>query len=359
MLDQIMAEGDRDIRPAEATLRAAHDSLKYTSPGIRAREAAAQLGVSEAELVAARVGDGVIRLTPDFGEVLKAMPEVGQVMALTRNDHCVHEKHGAFGNVSIGPGHGMVLNHDIDLRLFMSHWRFGFAVTEEVASGVRSSLQFFDIDGAAVHKIYVTNHSDRAAYDDIVARYGDPQQSGEISITPLPAKRAELPDSEIDIANFRAHWQSLQDTHDFFGLLQEFGVSRTQAMRLGGPEFVTPVAAGALRQVMEAASTRDIPIMCFVGSAGCIQIHTGPIKALKVMGPWFNILDPGFNLHLREDAIAAAYVVRKPTRDGDVTSLELFDASGHCFAQFFGERKPGKVELPAWRDAIAELTVAA
>ena len=34
---------------------------------------------------------------------------------------------------------------------------------------------------------------------------------------------------------------------------------------------------------------------------------------------------------------------------------ELFDADGLCFVQFFGERKPRKAELDAWRTIIAEL----
>jgi hypothetical protein len=37
--------------------------------------------------------------------------------------------------------------------------------------------------------------------------------------------------------------------------------------------------------------------MCFVGNRGCIQIHTGPVKNIKIMGPWLNVMDPGFNLH--------------------------------------------------------------
>ena len=64
-----------------------------------------------------------------------------------------------------------------------------------------------------------------------------------------------------------------------------------------------------------------------------VPMH-GPIKALKATGPWFNILDPRFNLHLPEDAIPSAWVVKKPTSDGTVTSLELFDAGGFCFVQF-------------------------
>ena len=95
--------------------------------------------------------------------------------------------------------------------------------------------------------------------------------------------------------------------------------------------------------------------MVFVGNQGCIQIHTGPVVNLKRMGPWYNVLDPDFNLHLREDQIDTAWVVRKPTRDGVVTSLELFDKDGFCFAQLFGARKPGKPELQAWRDLLAAL----
>jgi putative hemin transport protein len=73
------------------------------------------------------------------------------------------------------------------------------------------------------------------------------------------------------------------------------------------------------------------------------------------MGPWFNVLDPQFNLHLREEHVASAWVVKKPTADGVVTSLELFDAAGNQIALIFGKRKPGKPELQAWRDVVAEL----
>jgi putative hemin transport protein len=339
---------------AEA-LRQALVDFKDRHPGIRARDAARELGVSEAELVACRVGENVVRLDTDFAELLRNLPSVGEVMVLTRNEHCVHEKHGSFGRVNIGPGHGIVLNHDVDLRLFMSHWRHGFVVTEEVASGVRTSLQFFDIDGTAVHKVYLTGKSDRAAFDTLQDRFSAEEQTADIEIAPLPVRPPNRPDSDIDLVNFHRHWRALQDTHDFFGLLQEFGVGRDQAMRLAEREFAYQVPADAMRTMLEAASAQQIPIMCFVGNPGCIQIHTGPISTLKVMGPWFNILDPGFNLHLREDAIRQSWVVRKPTRDGIVTSLELFDKDGACFVQFFGERKPGKAELDEWRQIIATL----
>ena len=98
-----------------------------------------------------------------------------------------------------------------------------------------------------------------------------------------------------------------------------------------------------------------LPIMVFVGNPGCIQIHTGPVRNLRPIDHWLNVLDPGFNLHLRSDRIASAWVVRKPTVDGFVTSLELFDAAGETIAMLFGGRKPGRPELPQWQATVERL----
>jgi putative hemin transport protein len=111
----------------------------------------------------------------------------------------------------------------------------------------------------------------------------------------------------------------------------------------------------SIRLLLQDVARIGLPIMCFVGNPGMIQIHTGPVRRVEVMGDWLNVLDPGFNLHLREDRIAAAWVVRKPTSDGPVTSVELFDADGDTMAMFFGERKPGKRELPGWRAMVDAL----
>ena len=44
------------------------------------------------------------------------------------------------------------------------------------------------------------------------------------------------------------------------------------------------------------------------------------------MGPWQNVMDPGFNLHLRRDRITEVWAVEKQTRDGPTISVEAFDA---------------------------------
>lgn len=95
--------------------------------------------------------------------------------------------------------------------------------------------------------------------------------------------------------------------------------------------------------------------MIFVGNRGCLQIFTGTVDKLLRTDEWFNILDPGFSLHLRDGDIAHARVVRKPTKDGIVTSLELYDAGGDTIARLFGERKPGRAENDTWRQLVNDL----
>ncbi|GAB4366397.1 MAG: hemin-degrading factor [Kiloniellaceae bacterium] len=342
-------------RPAGPELMRRLAALKDAEPGLRARDAAARLGVSEAELVAARCGAGVRRLDGPWPELLKALPTLGTVMVLTRNDSAVHEKVGTFDKVSAFQNMGLVLNGAVDLRLFFSHWHFGFAVAEEAHGAVRHSLQFFDVDGLAVHKVYLREESDAAAYEALVTRHLHADQAPAIRVAakaPLPGDR---PDDAIDRAALRDRWQALQDVHDFRAMLIDLGVGRLQAFRLVGDDLAYRVDPGSFRRALEQAAASGLSIMVFVGSPGVVQIHTGPVKKLKEVGPWFNVLDPGFNLHLREDGIAEAWVVRKPTRDGLVTSLEIYDADGGQIAWMFGERHEGEAELAEWRALVETL----
>lgn len=345
---------DRLSGPA---LYAAHQDLITNEPKMRVRDAAEKLGVSEAELVASRTGHaGVTRLKGPLGALIDEAQKLGKVMVLTRNDYVVHEKIGEFDHVNVGPGMGLVLNHDIDLRLFLNRWHFGFAVVDDTDQGPRRSLQFFDGDGTAVHKIYLKDDTKAGAYDAIVKAHAADDQSAELAVMAPPPVKADAPDAEIDVAGMRAHWAALQDTHDFIHLLRDYGVGREQALRLAGGEYAERLPASIFADLFENARDRKVPIMVFVGNPGCVQIHTGPVENLKVMGPWYNVLDPTFNLHLRGDQVTSAWLVRKPTSDGIVTSVELFAQDGTLICQMFGERKPGQAELESWRDLAEGLS---
>lgn len=339
------------------------DTLTTSRRGSKARhrDIAEQLQISEGELIASHVGASLsdptvilhaTRLQSDWPRLLASLEPLGEVMALTRNASCVHEKTGTYRNVSHHKQMGLVLGEAIDLRVFYQHWAHGFGVVEETSRGPQRSLQFFDAAGTAIHKIFLTPTSHVPVYANLVAQFSDGDQAPGITPHPVTPRKVEQPDADIDVAGFRRGWDALRDTHDFFGLLQRFGVTRTQALRLAEAKFVQQVEADDCQSLLQAAATDGVSLMVFVGNPGLIQIHCGPIKKVAAMGPWVNVLDPGFNLHLREDHIASAWLVKKPTVDGLVTSLEVFDAHGETMAMFFGDRKQGKREPCDWRALI-------
>jgi len=327
-------------------------ALKVENPHLRIRNAAEQLGVSEAELLAVNVGNGVTVLKPEFADLLQEVVKLEKVMALTRNDECVHERKGVYLNPDFSNPHGQVfVGEDIDLRIFMNSWKFGFSVIE----GDRKSLQFFGKDGLALHKIYLTNKSNEAEFDALTDKYKADEQSPNVVTEAVPGKPTEKADSDIDVAGFQQAWKDLKDTHDFFMMLRKFGVTRTQALRLAPEGYATKIENSKVVNVLEDASEKELPIMIFVGNRGIIQIHTGEVNKTLWHQQWFNVMDPDFNLHLDTTKITETWITKKPTEDGEVTSIEVFNKEGDFIVQLFGKRKPGNPELQGWKDLVAGL----
>ena len=330
------------------SLRQRHGALVEEHPKLRIRERAQRLGVTEAELVAAGCGVASRQLGGTAQALFRDLGTLGSVMALSRNDHAVHERHGQYQSIEANGPVGIVLGPDIDLRMFFGGWKHFYAVTENG----RDSIQFFDKAGEAVHKIYRTDQTDATAWSAYIERHAA-QEIAPVRVEGF--ERIDEADAPADDGALRAHWRALKDTHDFFAMLRQFKVSRLGALRAVGPDLAQRVDKRAVETVLEHSAATGLSIMCFVANRGIVQIHTGAVKKLLRTGPWFNVLDETFNLHLNTEAVASSWVVNKPTVDGWVTSLELYGEDGGMIVQFFGERKPGQPELPEWRHLLASL----
>jgi putative hemin transport protein len=330
-------------------LNHAYARYREQNPTARIRNAAADLGVSEMELLCLSAPEKAIPLQGNFEDFLKEVKICGKVMALTRNDDAVHERKGTYLNVSFNPHAGLVLGPDIDLRLFMGKWKFGFAVAEPFRGEERLSFQFFDAAGQAVHKIYMTEHSDLAAYQLLRDNHALPADADYFpEVTPV-IKPARTINPNPDLPGFQKAWTELKDTHDFYILLRNFRMDRVQALELAPEGYTRKMPAHFFKNVLSGAAEKQVDIMVFVSNHGTIQIHTGPVLKLLQTGEWYNVLDDDFNLHLNENGISETWLVKKPTTDGLVHSVECYDQNGELIVQFFSKRKPGNPESEEWR----------
>ncbi|QCR21140.1 hemin-degrading factor [Pontibacter sp. SGAir0037] len=341
------------------TLVKAWQGLQQAKPALRIRDAARELGTNEATLLATMVGKNAIRLEGDWGTLVKRLPELGYVMALTRNDSCILEHKGAFKQVNVMEGVATVIG-PIESRFFFYAWHVAFAVEELKNDRRLTSLQVFDKAGDAILKVYL--QEGKSNYDAYIALVEDFRAAGQEQEQFTEPYAARVYDTEVDAEELLYDWADLQDTHDFHGMLRKHKVHRHHAMELAHGPFTYMIHPEKVKEILESAAATKLPIMIFVGNRGNIQIHQGKVRTIRILerghaGPqtWVNVLDPEFNMHLLQDIIASAWVVKKPTRDGVVTSIELFDQQKELVVSFFGLRKPGQPELEEWRQLVNSL----
>ena len=339
-------------------------ALRVEQPRLQPRDAAQKLNVSEAELVATNVGKGATRLR-DGGASYKAvydrLHELGQIKAITRNDTAVLERVGTVTQARLNadgrviPGTGFA-GGPIDLRFGADQWRSAFAVVQPSREGKTSrSLQFFDVHGNAVNKVYLDNEAGVAAFDKLVADFKAPEQLAYLSVDKAPTKVVKKPNGEVDVKELRDTWNELSDVHEFPRLLKDLGITREQALDLIGKDAAYRISAQSVQTLLDSAATQGQPIMVFVSNPGMTQIFSGKITKVKATDEWYNVLDPDFNLHLRQAGIDHGWVVKRPAKDGMITSVEFYDAKGEQVVNFFSRRDRNKEETAAWRNIVASL----
>lgn len=338
-------------RPDPAAIRAA----RAENPKARDRDLAETLGISEAELLAAHVGNGVRRISAHPDDLMPQISKLGEVMALTRNRSAVHERVGTYGEYRSGPHASMVLGDEIDLRIFAKHWVYGFAIDQQTPKGPRRSLQVFDAAGDAVHKVFLRETSNLAAWEEVINALALDETFQTLEVSERTAvEGAKTNPEKLDI--LLDEWAKMTDTHQFLRLTSKLGMNRLGAYRMvTGGRWVRSLAPDALDRLIERVSILGAETILFVGNQGNIQIHWGGLETVKPMGPWMNVLDPRFNLHLRSDHVVEVYAIEKPTKRGPAISVEAFDAEGALILQVFGRKTDTDADGSLWAKIVAEL----
>ncbi|TKW68208.1 MAG: hemin-degrading factor [Paracoccus denitrificans] len=321
---------------------------------VRPYDLANQLGIPEAALAEADLGHGVIRIDPTLGRLIPAIETLGEVMALTRNRSCVIEKIGTYTDFHDGDHAAMTLGHDIDMRMFPRHWVHAYAVEAETKDGVRRSVQVYDAAGDAIHKVHLREGSDLTAWASLCDQLALPDQESLSDFQPRPEPEgARIAQDRAD--TLRDEWVKMTDTHQFNTLVRRLKMNRLGAYRLAGEPMAKQLDVEAVPALLDQVQASGQGVMFFVGNAGCIEIHSGPMQTIKPMGPWLNVLDERFNLHLRGDHVAEVWLVDKPTKRGAAISVEAFDEDGELIFQCFGMRPEKGGDPDAWSALVAGL----
>lgn len=334
-----------------AAIRSRWEQLFHQQPWQPARVIAERIGVSECELVASRVGQGVTRLTPAWKPLLEALARLGPVYSVTRNRSGVIEKKGEYPPLATHGAYAVFASPAIDLRLSLAYWGSAFAV-EWPAPGI----QFFARNGDEVHHVYLTRSSRSSEFATICREFADADQSPRQTVEPHFGRRVTVPLDKIDADALLDDWLALEDGTGFFALLERRQASRLDAYAIAEGQFTRAVEPASGRRLLQYAARQGMLLRILLGNPGCMQIHRGAIQQAVSCGGWLNVLDPGVEVSFEESMVASAWVVRKPARSGAAhVTLELFDAEGREIVSFAPWTDLAGRPSPDWPEAIAAL----
>lgn len=294
--------------------------LRDRDPFVSLSDAAMRLDVVEAELVAAFCGDGVLRLDGPFGDLIGVLPELGRVRAVTRNAHATIETCGVYLPPEVGSA-GVA--GEIGARFHPDRWRYAYALDEAFSPEGANALYFYDGRGQVVHELHADIETRRARLTKLVDLFAAFDQSSgeEIALaSPLVAKACPTAGAWL---------RQAEDAH--------------------------PVSVAAVRAILEAARREAVPVSLAVPSPGAVQRFSGLLHDVAETPTGLACEAPWVRVRLETSRVVEVWMIRTPSLDGPMTSLELLDRTARVVASLSAARWPGKPEPEPWRRLVERL----
>ncbi|MCC5833432.1 MAG: hypothetical protein JJU20_01750 [Opitutales bacterium] len=273
-------------------VRAKWDALQSNSSSLRSREAATAIGCSEAELVASGCGSQQV-LALDLAQLPKGLGELarmGSWLWLLRNEASVLEVDAPIELQSSEPKQLLFSGEKLSIEIDREAIDSAFYV--ETSKWLKRSIQLFDKAGEAILKIYLRDSRRTEAAD---------QWAQALALEAIP--------SQLELTE----------------LATRFPVTTLHTETRSIPQQ-------AYRQLLESARDLNCPVTIqAANNGGYLRVQAIP-RTLKSIDSWFNILDPGLNLHLREEWISEAWSSRRgdqldvnfgPTRNQPALTLSF------------------------------------
>lgn len=258
---------------------------------------------------------------PDFvGQVLRGcpgrvaghLPLLDEVVGVTVAGPVIMNDVGTYADPT-GMG-GPIRCHDsqITLRLNASHLRTAL-VTEPTAPRLPPTLRIFDANGGCAHVTYLTDRSDRLAFESLtLAGYVTPATGDDVAAHPVALRFGQC--DQLDQLD---------------SILYDGGPTRLRSL----PQPHSGAIRVAKRRVIAAlshAALLAMPATLIAGASGCLQMCNSVLTGAREHAGSMVIASGSGRTMIDFTAITECWVTWANGACGRTGSIELYDESGRC-----------------------------
>ena len=84
-----------------------------------------------------------------------------------------------------------------------------------------------------------------------------------------------------------------------------------------------------LRRLLNKASDDKSPIQIHAIGLNSIQYHRDIVKNIVDYGPWINVIDKNFNVHILENKLSQCILFKYNQNNKEIYSIEFFDSNSN------------------------------
>lgn len=346
--------GGLSMRVDPAELRRRWLELSDRRP-IRSRsEIARELDVSEAELLASRVGFGVIRLVPLWLALFDSIEALGPVQTITQNRHAAMIKSCDYSPGRNASDEWMFFDGGVALGVATKRLAFAFAYepidTDE--REVSQTIEFYSESGEAVHRVLLTEDSSIDRFYDVVASFLEKEQSDVLEIRSGATPTTPV---ALDCDQFLEGWANLTSAEELFQFVQKYALSPGQVMASAGSRFARKVSNKSLQLIFDDVVGSELPIAIHLRNQACIQTCSGRFEKGGIRGGPVGLRNSDAAIHVNEDSISTAWIVEMPGMRTGATSLHVLDRDGASIVEIASAPDRSTLEEDRWRTLLDAL----
>lgn len=308
------------IKPDPAAIRRRYEQLRSESPTLSAAGIAARIGVTEAELVAARVGCCVTRLRPEWRAILTRLGTLGPVKISTKSSLAKLAVVTRYPQTQSSERFLTFSSETADIRFSLGNVGSGFLLaTPNPRTGKRErALEFFTREGHLAHRIELMPRSNVDAFEEIVEHFvaRDNRMDTE-AVVPMNLRNPARP--ALDRQAFLDGWAGLKGPADFYELLRRHHLSRVEAIEAVAGVFSKQMELPCFQAYLRGLREGARPSTVMVSNHACAHAFRGMFDDQITFEP---------------DQKIVVWRVDRPSARGTLRSIEVFDGNGREAATF-------------------------
>lgn len=257
----------------------------------------------------------------DMIAVAQQLPLLDQVVGVTvagpvlMNDVGIHDRPEVIG--------GPLRCREGRISLRLNPDRLGRALVTEPSVTTPPTLRLFDVDGNIAHATYLTEASDRLAFESFSLAHGltdDPHGHREPDEITAGAAMlgADLPAPQAD------------QVAQFDSILGDGGFARLRSLSTHTDAGFARVDARQAIAALEHASLLAMPATLATSAPGCVQLRHDTLHGAREHRGSMVVASSGCRTMINFGLITECWVTWSQGVWGPTASLELYDRRGHC-----------------------------